>query len=120
MVYQLIYTSKMRSGMGEKTINKIVMQSRERNQAHNITGMLLCANDVILQIIEGERHEVEALYRQITRDTRHREVMILADQETDVREFKNTPMQVKFITSAKGSAEMNALIKNSEMLSLSA
>lgn len=118
MVYQLIYTSKLRPGMGEKTIKKIVVQSRERNQEHGITGVLLFAGGMAMQVIEGDQDKVEALWRQITRDTRHREVMMLVDNHTDKRAFEGMPLALKIITSPKSTSMMKSLVKSAEALSM--
>lgn len=118
MIYQLIYASSMRSGMGEKTVQKIAVQSRERNLEHGITGLLLFSKGIVLQVIEGERFDVEALQRQILRDTRHRDVFVVAERETDKREFEDMPMAFKSITSAKGHKLLKQLTKTAESLSM--
>ena len=118
MIYQLIYASSMRSGMGEKTVQKIAVQSRERNLEHGITGMLLFSKGIVLQVIEGERFDVEALQRQILRDTRHRDVFVVAERETNKREFEDMPMAYKAINSAKGHKLLKQLTKTAESLSM--
>mgnify|MGYP000489422662 CR=1 FL=1 len=118
MIYQIIYTSKLRPGMGEKTVKKIAVQSRERNLEYGITGVLMFANGMALQVIEGEQDAVEALWRQITRDTRHREVMMLVDHHAEKRAFEGMPLALKIITSPKSSAMMKSLAKSAEALSM--
>lgn len=64
-----------------------------RNNARlNLTGLLHYNGDHFLQVIEGGRVEVSALYHRISRDSRHSNIILL--ECTDVRErmFANWSM----------------------------
>ena len=83
---QLIYTSRLIDN-GPEVIAAILQTSRRTNKLHNITGMLLCANSGVLQVLEGEDACVSELYRSIELDKRHNEIFLLSKTEVTKRQF---------------------------------
>ena len=64
----------------------------EYNPRHGITGVLCHGNGVFLQALEGDREEVNALYRAISRDARHHELVLLQFEEIVQRDFPGWSM----------------------------
>ncbi len=87
MLVRLLYASRLAEGAGAEVIETILSQSRAKNPSHGITGVLCYAGDVFMQVLEGGRAPVNALYNRITRDERHREVMLLHYEEIFERRF---------------------------------
>lgn len=87
MLVRLLYASRLADGAGAEVVESIVSQSRENNPAHGITGVLCYAGDVFMQVLEGGRAPVNALYNRIARDERHRQVMLLHYEEITERRF---------------------------------
>jgi hypothetical protein len=52
-----------------------------------ITGMLLCAGRSFLQVIEGEKKNVEKLIGSIERDERHRNITVIIREPVPERSF---------------------------------
>ena len=52
-----------------------------------ITGMLLCAGRSFLQVIEGEKKNVETLIRSIEKDDRHRNITVIIREPIPERSF---------------------------------
>lgn len=89
MLVRLLYASRAAETLDEKLIESIVEQSRSRNPEHGITG-ILCAypkNGIFLQVLEGARGPVNALYANIVRDSRHGDVLLLDYSEIEERRF---------------------------------
>ncbi len=71
MKYELIYQSIANENNTQQDIIDIVKKSMESNPARNITGCLFAYKNEFLQILEGEKEEVLALYSKISVDKRH-------------------------------------------------
>lgn len=89
MLVRLLYASRALDGIGDSLLQPIVERSRANNLEHGITGILCVYPDggVFLQVIEGARAEVNALYGNIARDPRHRDVTLLRYEEIEERHF---------------------------------
>ena len=79
MLVRLLYASRASETIDAALVGSILRGSEARNREHGITG-ILCSypeGGVFLQALEGARREVNALYGNIVRDTRHRDVTLL-------------------------------------------
>ena len=76
MLVRLLYASRS-EGVTQETIEAILAQSRRHNPANGITGILCHSGDVFMQVLEGGRSAVNALYREICKDPRHDAVTLL-------------------------------------------
>jgi hypothetical protein len=71
---------------------RILAQAQAHNAAQGITGVLCQGQGFFIQVIEGERTHVNALYRRICADTRHQDVELLLFEEIQVRRFAQWSM----------------------------
>lgn len=83
---RLIYASHP-FGFDDLALSHILKTAQKHNAAANITGTLICREDLYLQLLEGGRAEVEALYEKIKRDDRHADVQILLQETAAQRLF---------------------------------
>ena len=72
--YYVVYTSVATDPMHEEELRAILEHARASNHQTRVTGLLLYSNGQILQVLEGEKEEVEKLYEKIRRDPRHTHV----------------------------------------------
>jgi hypothetical protein len=63
-----------------------------RNQASNITGLLLHREDSFFQVLEGEQESVQQVFLSIQRDPRHHRVQVLFEGPIEAREFADWRM----------------------------
>lgn len=71
MIHTLTYVSTLRdTGSGDE-LEEVLVTSRERNAAQEITGVLLVRQRHVMQILEGPEQAVSDLYRRIENDSRH-------------------------------------------------
>jgi hypothetical protein len=89
MLVRLVYASRAARGIDDALVKAILEASHVHNPEHGITGVLCTypGQDVFLQAIEGSRAEVNALYANIVRDARHRDVTLLLYEEIEQRRF---------------------------------
>jgi hypothetical protein len=89
MLVRLLYASRSSGEIDEALVASILERSNAANAEHGITGILCTYSpgNVFLQVLEGGRAAVNALYTNIARDTRHRDVTLLAYTEVAERRF---------------------------------
>ena len=94
MLVRLLYASRTTSEIDEALVTSILERSREHNLKHGITGILCtyAPGKVFLQLLEGGRAAVNALYGNIVRDPRHTDVTLLDYAEIDERRFASWRM----------------------------
>jgi hypothetical protein len=91
MLVRLLYASRA-NAVTPEVIDAILAQSRAHNPALGITGILCHGGKVFMQVIEGGRDTVNALYNAIVRDDRHHDVMVLHYEEITERRFSGWTM----------------------------
>lgn len=89
---QLIYTSRP-FGYDEATLNSILFSARHHNDRNQVTGALICRDDIFLQLLEGPQVAVTETYNRILRDGRHIDVHLLWSGEAVARSFPNWGMR---------------------------
>lgn len=67
----------------------------------NITGVLMCKEGSILQVLEGEENAVMTLYKSTVSDSRVLNPLVLIKRETTRPEFKNWSMGYKNATKTE-------------------
>ncbi len=76
MLVRLLYVSRSVHPETPEQTESILASSREHNLANGITGVLCYGGGIYLQAIEGGRNQVNALYTQIVKDPRHKDVVV--------------------------------------------
>ncbi|MCM2297085.1 BLUF domain-containing protein [Rhodoferax sp.] len=88
---QLIYVSDL-VGDNEAEIAAILKSSVRNNSKNGLTGMLLYSHGNFLQVLEGEKDAVDATYQRICQDARHRNTIVLTEEDVTQRHFSNWSM----------------------------
>jgi hypothetical protein len=89
MLIRLLYASRAAGKIDGALLKAILDRSRSNNLEQGITGVLCACPEggVFLQALEGSRAAVNALYRALIEDPRHRDVTILDFSEIEERRF---------------------------------
>ena len=91
-IWQLLYRSVQAYEMETSDMLKLLFDARAFNRENGITGLLLHHGGQFMQLIEGEQHEVQRLYRRIAEDSRHRDVVLEVNAPADQRLFPQWQM----------------------------
>lgn len=110
-MYQLSYSSIATQDICQEVIKGILETSRERNRAIGVTGCLVFHKSSFVQIIEGEKKHIQALFQDISRDKRHRDVTLLWEGRNSGRNFGDWNMA--YFTESKENS-LNGEMKNFE------
>jgi len=89
---QLIYCSRVVTGVHGTAITSIVDVSRFNNARDGVTGALCFNANFFLQCLEGERGAVNETYHRILRDPRHEGALLLRYDEVSKRQFGDWSM----------------------------
>lgn len=89
---RLIYASRP-FGYDDLTLTGILSIARALNARDDITGALICREDLYLQLLEGPPEAVTQTFARIARDDRHTEVTQLVRNGTDDRLFPDWAMR---------------------------
>ena len=94
MLVRLMYASRAAEAVNADALATILKRSKENNASVGVTGVLcFCTNaHVFLQVLEGGRDAVSALYNQIAQDPRHGDVALLSYEEIGERSFSSWSM----------------------------
>jgi hypothetical protein len=91
-VTQLIYASQP-FGFDMSGMRQILLSAERNNTRDDITGALICREDLYLQLLEGPDELVEAAFKRIERDDRHISIMRLVSRPSTHRLFAQWAMR---------------------------
>lgn len=80
---RLVYYSQRNPSMSLK-LDELLVTCKRNNSMMNVTGILHYNGNYFLQVLEGGRAEVSAIYHRIASDPRHINIILISC--TDVRE----------------------------------
>ena len=89
---QLLYLSNAKPELKQGDLDGILEVSRRNNPPRDITGLLVFANGVFIQVLEGPNEQVHTLFETICDDTRHQEVAMLGEYVGQDRIFTKWSM----------------------------
>ena len=94
MLVRLMYASRAAAPVTTDVLGAILKRSKENNPSVGVTGVLcFCSTaNLFLQVLEGGRMAVSALYNRIAQDARHRDVALLSYEEIGERSFSGWSM----------------------------
>ncbi|MFT3953818.1 MAG: BLUF domain-containing protein [Piscinibacter sp.] len=94
MLVRLMYASRAAASVGADELAAILRKSRQNNAGNGVTGLLCLSGGIFLQVLEGGRSQVNALYNRIAVDARHHDVVLLSYEEIGERRFAGWSMGV--------------------------
>lgn len=98
MLVRLLYVSQPVGPITTTTTTLILEKSTAYNKRENITGVLCQGSGLWLQVLEGERSQVNLLYARIMSDRTHRNVELLSMEEITHRRFGQWSMALVYLS----------------------
>lgn len=92
--FRLIYRSHslIPADARKRDLGALFSTARSRNKAVEVTGALLCSDDVFVQVLEGPEQAVRSLFDHISADPRHDSVSVLESGYVGPRVFSRWAM----------------------------
>ena len=92
-VFHLVYVSAATHPLDKADLLQMLKEARERNQQLGVTGLLLYKDGDFIQLLEGDKATVKALFQDsIRKDPRHRNIQVLIEDEAPKRLFADWSM----------------------------
>jgi hypothetical protein len=127
MLKQLVYLSTAARDFSATDLDEILAASRRNNNALAITGLLIVKDHQFIQVLEGEAEAVQALFKRISEDPRHRDVSLVSWEYINERSFPQWSMGFKHGDELSGAireklvdfeqTEVTSLCQNSAWVS---
>lgn len=92
MLVRLLYASHAVGKVDCALVQEIMQQSHAHNPHNGITGILCHSDKLYMQVLEGGRAAINALYAKILRDPRHTNVVLLDYEEICERRYAGWTM----------------------------
>lgn len=89
---RLVYASKVSEHFQPSDIETILKSAKDNNKRHGVSGILCFNHKYFLQCLEGSRAKVNEIFNIISRDPRHKEIVLLEYQTINYREFADWSM----------------------------
>ena len=106
MLVRLLYVSQPVGPITTTTTTLILEKSSAYNKKENITGVLCQGSGLWLQVLEGERSQVNFLYARIMSDRTHRNVELLSMEEITHRRFGQWSMALVYLSKDDPMVQM--------------
>jgi acylphosphatase len=100
-MYHLLYLSSATKLLSDSELVEMLVKTRAKNLSLGITGMLLYKDGNVLQVLEGDKDKVIALFKTIIADQRHRGIEIIIEEEIDKPVFKEWSMGFRNLSDPK-------------------
>lgn len=91
-IFQLLYTSTAQQGLAKRDLDTILSSAQRNNAKVNVTGFLIFDGAHFIQLLEGKKGDVEAVFRKIEGDARHSAVEPLLQDTKPTRSLSNWAM----------------------------
>lgn len=93
-LYQLLYKSYATKALTVEEFADLLVGARVKNDALGITGILLYKSGVFVQLLEGDKKNIEELYDVIKSDARHTQVECLYFKPASDRVCESWAMKI--------------------------
>ena len=108
-LHHLIYQSCTEIEMPQQALNTLVKRARFNNFIYQITGLLLYGEQQFIQVLEGDKDNLDIIFKKILLDDRHHKIQMLAYTPIAERSFVNWNMG--FVLFSQQPELKNALIE---------
>ncbi|CAM3782200.1 BLUF domain-containing protein [Parendozoicomonas haliclonae] len=94
-LFNIVYTSTAKELFSDEELEDLLKVARANNSRKDVSGMLLYSDGVFMQVLEGEKDNVQQVYDIISADPRHYGVIVLSQSYIDKRSFSEWKMGFK-------------------------
>lgn len=92
MLVSIVYMSRAVVPFDDEALSVLLAESRLRNEALGVSGLLLAKGGRFMQLLEGPAWSVDDRYAVIAKDRRHGEVKSLVREDIERRRFDGWSM----------------------------
>ena len=105
-IHNIVYCSRAVNDMDKDALEKIIDTAKHHNPRFGITGLLVFGSGIFFQWLEGPKDNVSSLFKIISADPRHSNVVLLTkEDEIHERLFPNWDMELVAATDISAVLE---------------
>lgn len=101
MFKRIKYVSRFSEELSAAGLTELEAQCVRNNRTRGLTGVLMAAGGLFFQLLEGEPEAVDAVLADISRDPRHRDLLLLSEETAEHRLFPDWAMKAVPIDAAR-------------------
>jgi hypothetical protein len=94
----LAYVSRQSFIQTDEEISSLLVTCRTNNTRKEISGMLIYFDGTFVQFLEGPKNNIDLLFKKISNDKRHEDIILLIEGSSEKREFEDWSMAFKKLT----------------------
>jgi len=98
MYHYLMYVSYAVAPLADNELEDLLATCRENNEKLNVTGMLMYIDGKFIQVLEGDKEEINNLFGTIVTDPRHKKISKIIEGRTFERNFPEWNMGFKSLS----------------------
>lgn len=115
----IVYVSSASEKLTEAEIHEILDYSKDWNNQHDITGILLFSEGNFLQVIEGEQTVLQNLFSNIKSDTRHKNMIKIFEKEIHREAYDGYDSEFLSENTKHQSAKLDHYVNHIKVLDIS-
>jgi len=104
MIHRLLYVSTADPDLDQAGLDRIIKTAQPRNAALEITGLLVYTGAHFMQLLEGPKDAVEAVFEMICEDKRHSAVARLIAEPARERSCPDWAMALCLVNAPDNGA----------------
>ncbi len=85
LIHQLVYESRLAKDINTSNLLDILIKSQFKNIRLDLSGLLVIHSGKFMQLLEGGKKEVDDLFAVIQKDTRHTDVKVVLESDSNYR-----------------------------------
>ncbi|MAN58725.1 MAG: hypothetical protein CMC08_02685 [Flavobacteriaceae bacterium] len=116
-MHTISYLSRIKKGVDNDALNELFSITKSNNDRYNVTGTLLFSEGFFFQILEGQRDVLKSLFHTIQHDARHEDILIIKNQLTTKRLFKDYRTGFSVLQSKEEIMNLKKYIDHSQLTS---
>ena len=100
----IVYVSFAQKELSEKELTGLLKEIRSKNAEQGITGLLLYNDGAFIQVIEGSKEIINRVFKSISNDQRHTNVVKLLEEPIVQRAFPDWTMGFRQISDEQSAS----------------
>ena len=78
---RLKYISRFAKALSQEELARLAENAAIKNKELGITGIMIASGGIFFQVIEGPKENVDLLFREIAKDSRHEDILLLGSEQ---------------------------------------
>jgi len=115
VIYQLIFTCALAKTTSEDMVASFARQTVDHSLKNDVTGIAVCMDGCVLQVLEGNQEQVTELYTSVAQNPHTTNTLILLKRELSKREFQNWSMGCKYAPNTPNTFNLNSTSFSKEL-----